>query len=157
MDLKILLTALLVQYQPFDFFRWPQHLCFLLGHCGKDAPPSGAVNKAHFRINCVSQAMHYRRAQFLLGHMKVLQPFITPQAAARIRCRIDPPWPLSRPSPLLFHMRSSASASLHPDSPQVSAHGARMAIKPTPYAVGNLPMSNMLLRQRHRRLRNARP
>ena len=32
------------------------------------------------------QAMHYRRAQFLLGHMKVLQPFITPQAAARIRC-----------------------------------------------------------------------
>ncbi len=31
------------------------------------------------------QAMHYRRAQFLLGHMKVLQPFITPQAAARIR------------------------------------------------------------------------
>ncbi len=32
-----------------------------------------------------SQAMHYRRAQFLLGHMKVLQPFITPQAAARIR------------------------------------------------------------------------
>ena len=33
-----------------------------------------------------SQAMHYRRAQFLLGHMKVLQPFITPQAAARIRC-----------------------------------------------------------------------
>ena len=29
--------------------------------------------------------MHYRRAQFLLGHMKVLQPFITPQAAARIR------------------------------------------------------------------------
>ena len=37
------------------------------------------------RPTWVMQAMHYRRAQFLLGHMKVLQPFITPQAAARIR------------------------------------------------------------------------
>ena len=38
------------------------------------------------RVRMASIASEGRRARFLLNHIEVLLPFITPQAAAHIRC-----------------------------------------------------------------------
>ncbi len=46
---------------------------------------TATVTVSHYQSLHV-QENEFRRARYFLGHLPVLQPFITPAAAARIRC-----------------------------------------------------------------------